>query len=91
MIPNALGPIIVYATLTVPSVMLLEAFLSFLGLGVQPPMSSLGLLINEGAANMEESPWMLLFPGLALALTLFSLNFLGDGLRDALDPRASKD
>jgi oligopeptide transport system permease protein len=91
MIPNALGPIIVYATLTVPSVMLLEAFLSFLGLGVQPPMSSWGVLIKEGAENMEEFPWMLIFPGAALALTLFSLNFLGDGLRDALDPRASKD
>jgi oligopeptide transport system permease protein len=91
MIPNALGPIIVYATLTIPSVMLLEAFLSFLGLGVQPPMSSWGVLINEGAANMEEAPWLLIYPGLALALTLFSLNFLGDGLRDALDPRASKD
>ena len=88
MIPNALGPIIVYATLTVPSVMLLEAFLSFLGLGVQPPMSSWGVLIKEGAENMEEFPWMLIFPGAALALTLFSLNFLGDGLRDALDPRA---
>ena len=91
MIPNALGPIIVYATLTVPSVMLLEAFLSFLGLGVQPPMSSWGVMIKEGADNMEEFTWMLLFPGAALALTLFSLNFLGDGLRDALDPRASKD
>jgi oligopeptide transport system permease protein len=91
MIPNALGPIIVYATLTVPSVMLLEAFLSFLGLGVQPPMSSWGVMIKEGAENMEEFTWMLLFPGAALALTLFSLNFLGDGLRDALDPRASKD
>lgn len=91
MIPNALGPIIVYATLTVPSVMLLEAFLSFLGLGVQPPMSSWGVLIKEGAETMEEFPWMLIFPGAALAFTLFSLNFLGDGLRDALDPRASKD
>ena len=91
MIPNALGPIIVYATLTVPGVMLLEAFLSFLGLGVQPPMSSWGVLIKEGADNMEEYSWLLLYPGLALALTLFSLNFLGDGLRDALDPRASKD
>lgn len=91
MIPNALGPIIVYATLTVPSVMLLEAFLSFLGLGVQPPMSSWGVLIKEGADSMEEFPWLLIYPGLALALTLFSLNFLGDGLRDALDPRASKD
>ena len=91
MIPNVLGPVIVYATLTVPAVMLLEAFLSFLGLGVQPPMSSWGLMINEGAQSMEETPWLLLAPGLALALTLFSLNFLGDGLRDALDPRAAKD
>jgi oligopeptide transport system permease protein len=91
MIPNALGPIIVYATLTVPAVMLLEAFLSFLGLGVQPPMSSWGVLIKEGADSMEEFPWLLIFPGLALALTLFSLNFLGDGLRDALDVRAAKD
>ncbi len=91
MIPNALGPIIVYATLTVPGVMLLEAFLSFLGLGVQPPMSSWGVLIKEGADSMEEFPWLLIYPGLALAITLFSLNFLGDGLRDALDPRAAKD
>jgi len=91
MIPNALGPIIVYATLTVPAVMLLEAFLSFLGLGVEPPMSSWGVLIKEGAEVMEEFPWLLIYPGLILALTLFSLNFLGDGLRDALDPRASKD
>ena len=91
LIPNTLGPVIVYATLTVPSVMLLEATLSFLGLGVQPPMSSWGLMINEGAQYMEEAPWLLIFPGLALALTLFSLNFLGDGLRDALDVRASKD
>ena len=91
MIPNALGPIIVYATLTVPAVMLLEAFLSFLGLGVQPPMSSWGVLIKEGAEVMEELPWLLIFPGLVLAITLFSLNFLGDGLRDALDPRAAKD
>ena len=91
MIPNALGPIIVYATLTVPAVMLLEAFLSFLGLGVQPPMSSWGALIKEGADSMEEFPWLLIYPGLILALTLFSLNFLGDGLRDALDPRAARD
>jgi oligopeptide transport system permease protein len=91
MIPNALGPIIVYATLTVPSVMLLEAFLSFLGLGVQPPMSSWGVLIKDGAETMEEFPWLLIYPGLALALTLFSLNFLGDGLRDALDPQSAKD
>jgi len=91
MIPNTLGPIIVYATLTVPSVMLLEAFLSFLGLGVQPPMSSWGVLIKEGADSMEEFPWLLIYPGLILAITLFSLNFLGDGLRDALDVRAAKD
>ena len=90
-IPNALGPIIVYATLTIPNVMLLEAFLSFLGLGVQPPMSSWGLLIRDGAQQMEEFPWLLIFPSIALSLTLFSLNFLGDGLRDALDPRVSKD
>jgi oligopeptide transport system permease protein len=90
-IPNTLGPVVVYATLTVPSVMLLEATLSFLGLGVQPPMSSWGLMINEGAQYIEEAPWLLIFPGAALALTLFSLNFLGDGLRDALDVRASKD
>jgi oligopeptide transport system permease protein len=90
-LPNALGPIVVYATLTVPQVMLLEAFLSFLGLGVQPPMSSWGLLIKEGVVTMEEFPWMLLFPSIALSATLLSLNFLGDGLRDALDPRVSGD
>lgn len=90
-IPNVLGPIIVYTTLTIPSVMLLEAFLSFLGLGVQPPMSSWGLLIAAGVETMEEYTWLLIFPGLALSVTLFSLNFLGDGLRDALDPKSSKD
>jgi oligopeptide transport system permease protein len=91
LIPNALGPVIVYTTLTIPNVMLLEAFLSFLGLGVQPPASSWGLLISSGVETMEEYPWLLIFPGLALTLTLFALNFLGDGLRDALDVRASKD
>ena len=91
LIPNVLGIIIVYSTLTIPSVMLLEAFLSFLGLGVQPPMSSWGLLISYGVEVMEEYPWLFIFPGLVLSVTLFSLNFLGDGLRDALDPRASKD
>ena len=90
-IPNTLGPVIVYTTLTIPSVMLLEAFLSFLGLGIQPPQSSWGLLINYGVETMEEYPWLLIFPGITLSLTLFALNFLGDGLRDALDPRASKD
>jgi oligopeptide transport system permease protein len=90
-IPNAIGPIIVYTTLTIPSVMLLEAFLSFLGLGIQPPQTSWGLLISYGAETMEEYPWLLVFPGAALTITLFSLNFLGDGLRDALDVRGSKD
>ncbi len=91
LVPNALGPIIVYTTLTIPNVMLLEAFLSFLGLGIQPPQTSWGLLISYGAETMEEYPWLLIFPGLALTLTLFSLNFLGDGLRDALDVRGAKD
>jgi len=86
-VPNAAGPIVVYATLTVPAVMLEEAFLSFLGLGVQPPMASWGSLAAEGAAAMEPYPWLIGFPGLALTATLLSLNFVGDGLRDALDPR----
>jgi oligopeptide transport system permease protein len=90
-VPNVLGPVIVYATLTVPSVMILEAFLSFLGLGVQPPMSSWGSLIKEGAEAMESYPWLLVFPGLVLSLVLFALNFLGDGLRDALDPQGAKE
>jgi oligopeptide transport system permease protein len=90
-IPNVLGPVIVYTTLTIPAVMLLEAFLSFLGLGVQAPMSSWGVLIQDGAEKMEEFWWLLVFPGVLFSLTLFSLNFLGDGLRDALDVRASKD
>ncbi|HVZ65726.1 MAG TPA: ABC transporter permease [Lacunisphaera sp.] len=91
LLPNILGPIIVYTTLTIPAVMLLEAFLSFLGLGVQPPMSSWGTLIKDGAEKMEEYPWLLVYPGTVFSLTLFSLNFLGDGLRDALDVRSSKD
>ncbi len=91
LIPNALGPIIVYATLTVPAVMLEEAFLSFLGLGVQAPQTSWGALASEGRQVMEMAPWMIIFPGLALAVTLLSLNFLGDGLRDALDPQLRKD
>jgi len=86
-VPNALGAVIVYATLTVPQVILFESFLSFLGLGVQEPMTSWGVLIAEGAAQMESAPWMLLFPAGFLAVTLFCLNFIGDGLRDALDPR----
>ena len=91
LIPNAMGPVIVYATLTVPQIMLLESFLSFLGLGVQPPLSSWGLLIRDGAVSMEEYWWLLIFPSLVFSLTLFSLNFIGDGLRDAIDPRTSDD
>jgi oligopeptide transport system permease protein len=91
LLPNLLGPVIVYTTLTIPSVMLLEAFLSFLGLGVQPPMSSWGTLIKDGAEKMEEYWWLLICPGTIFSLTLFSLNFLGDGLRDALDVRSAKD
>lgn len=90
LLPNLWGTILVYATLTIPGVMLLEAFISFLGLGVQAPMTSWGDLIRSGAENMEESPWMLFFPSLFFALTLFSLNFLGDGLRDAFDPKSGK-
>lgn len=84
-VPNLLGPVIVYATLTVPQIMLFESFLSFLGLGVQEPHASLGTLIAEGAGEMEAAPWILLVPGIALALLLLSLNILGDGLRDAFD------
>lgn len=91
LIPNILGPIIVYTTLTIPSVILLESFLSFLGLGIQPPQSSWGSLISYGVETMEEYPWLLIYPALTLSVTLFALNFLGDGLRDALDPRSSKD
>ncbi len=91
LVPNVLGPVIVYTTLTVPAVMRLEAILSFLGLGVQPPMSSWGSLIKEGADRMYSDPWLLVFPALFFSATLFCLNFLGDGLRDALDPKTSKD
>ena len=87
LLPNVLGPVIVYTTLTVPAVMLLEAVLSFLGLGVQPPDASWGVLISEGAQSMESFPWLLFFPAGFFSLTLFSLNLIGDGLRDALDPR----
>lgn len=86
-IPNLLGPVIVYLTLTIPQVILTESFLSFLGLGVQEPMTSWGILISEGAKVMESAPWMLFFPACMLALTLYCFNFLGDGLRDALDPK----
>lgn len=90
-LPNVIGPIIIYTTLAVPGIMLLESVLSFLGLGVKPPNSSWGILIKEGADRMEITPYLLLFPSVFFASTLFALNFLGDGLRDALDPKSSKD
>jgi oligopeptide transport system permease protein len=86
-IPNVFGPVIVYVTLTVPASILAESFLSFLGLGIQEPLTSWGVLISEGANQMETAPWMLLFPATFMAITLFCFNFIGDGLRDALDPR----
>lgn len=86
-LPNLLGPVIVYTTLTIPAVILLESVISFLGLGVQPPMSSWGTLIHSGSLKLDVYPWLLIFPGLFFSLTIFSLNFMGDGLRDALDPR----
>ncbi|HVJ54617.1 MAG TPA: ABC transporter permease subunit [Aliidongia sp.] len=86
-IPNAIGPVIVFASLLVPEVIIGESFLSYLGLGVQEPQSSWGTLIAAGAEAMDTSPWQIEFPGLALALTLFSLNFVADGLRDAFDPK----
>lgn len=86
-IPNTLGPVVVYMTLLVPKVILLESFLSFLGLGIQEPMTSWGVLISEGARNLQGAAWMLVFPSIFLTSTLFALNFIGDGLRDALDPK----
>jgi oligopeptide transport system permease protein len=90
LIPNTLGPVVVYATLTIPSVMLLEAFLSFLGLGVQAPYASWGSLAADGVQSIAIFPWQLLFPGVTMAITLFSMNFIGDGIRDALDPQMRK-
>jgi len=86
-VPNLLGPVVVYVTLTIPAVILAESFLSFLGLGVQPPMASLGSLIAQGAQDMELAPWLLIFPSLVMVLTLMCFNFIGDGLRDAIDPK----
>jgi oligopeptide transport system permease protein len=86
-VPNLLGPVVVYVTLTIPAVILAESFLSFLGLGVQPPMASLGALIAGGASDMELAPWLLIFPSLVMVMTLMSFNFIGDGLRDAIDPK----
>ena len=86
-VPNLLGVVMVYVTLTIPQVILVESFLSFLGLGVQEPMSSWGGLVNDGAQDMESAPWTLVFPALFLAVTLYALNYIGDGLRDAFDPK----
>jgi oligopeptide transport system permease protein len=86
-VPNVVGPVIVYVTLTIPAVILAESFLSFLGLGIQEPMTSWGVLISEGANSIETAPWMLIFPATFMAITLFCFNFIGDGLRDALDPK----
>jgi oligopeptide transport system permease protein len=86
-VPNLLGPVVVYVTLTIPAVILAESFLSFLGLGVQPPMASLGTLISTGAQDMELAPWLLVFPSLVMVVTLMCFNFIGDGLRDAIDPK----
>ena len=85
--PNLLGPVVVYVTLTIPAVIIAESFLSFLGLGVQPPMASLGTLINAGALDMELAPWLLIFPSIVMIVTLMCFNFIGDGLRDAIDPK----
>ena len=86
-VPNLLGPVVIYMTLLVPQVIILESFLSFLGLGVQEPMSSWGVLISQGAKNIPSATWLLIFPSFFLTTTLFALNFIGDGLRDALDPK----
>jgi oligopeptide transport system permease protein len=89
-VPNLLGVVVVYATLTIPQAILVESYLSFLGLGVQEPQTSLGALVNDGISQMERAPWMLLIPATLLAVILMSCNFLGDGLRDALDPRQQR-
>jgi oligopeptide transport system permease protein len=86
-IPNVLGPVIVYVTLTVPAVILAESFISFLGLGIQDPLTSWGVLISDGSKQIETAPWLLIFPALFMGVTLFCFNFIGDGLRDALDPK----
>jgi oligopeptide transport system permease protein len=90
-VPNTLGPVVVYATATMPGVMLTEAFLSFLGVGVQAPKASWGTLVSEGAGVIAVYPWMLVGPGIVMSVTIFALNFLGDGLRDAFDPQMRKD
>lgn len=86
-VPNLLGPVVIYVTLTIPSVIMAESFLSFLGLGVQEPLTSLGVLISNGAQDMDVAPWLLIFPSLVMVATLMAFNFIGDGLRDAIDPK----
>ena len=86
-VPNLLGVVMVYVTLTIPQVILVESFLSFLGLGVQEPMSSWGALVSDGAQDMESAPWTLIVPSLFLTVTLYCFNYIGDGMRDALDPK----
>ena len=86
-VPNVLGVVVVYASLLVPGMILFESFLSFLGLGTQEPLSSWGALLNDGSKSMEAAPWLLIFPAIFLVITLFCFNFIGDGLRDALDPK----
>ena len=85
--PNLLGPVVIYVTLTIPAVILTESFLSFLGMGVQEPLTSLGTLISAGAADMDLAPWLLIFPSVVMVATLMAFNFIGDGLRDAIDPK----
>jgi oligopeptide transport system permease protein len=85
-VPNVLGPVVIYATLNVPVIILAESFLSFLGLGVRAPLTSLGALISDGV-RQSQAPWMLIFPAMTMMITLLALNLLGDGLRDALDPK----
>ena len=85
--PNLLGPVVIYVTLTIPGVILAESFLSFLGMGVQEPLTSLGTLISKGAQDMELAPWLLIFPSIVMVVTLMCFNFIGDGLRDAIDPK----
>jgi oligopeptide transport system permease protein len=89
LLPNVIGPVIIYASLTVPGVMLLEATLSFLGLGIQPPNASWGVLLGDGSQVMQTYPWLLVYPGLFFSSTLLALNILGDGLRDAFDPKSA--
>jgi oligopeptide transport system permease protein len=86
-VPNVIGPVIVFSTLLVPTVILVESFLSFLGLGVQEPQTSWGLLISQGVSALDTAPWLLVIPAAFLAATMFAFNFIGDGLRDALDPK----